>query len=65
VWLIANNVLRLPEVLGQLNTGAITDLGTAIHEFVSTPDVWLWIYIGFAISNTMMPSIRKTWAAGG
>jgi hypothetical protein len=39
----------------ELNQGAI-DLSTAITRFTTAPDFWIWFYLAFAVSNTMMPN---------
>jgi hypothetical protein len=55
IWYIANNIFKLPEILSQLNSGLIADLGGAIGRLTATPDVWLWVYLAFTVSNTMIP----------
>jgi hypothetical protein len=43
--------------------GGWASLIARVIELVRTPDVWLWAYFIFAISNTMMPSQsdRESW----
>lgn len=43
--------------------GAWTSLITHFGGMVKTPDVWLWAYLIFAVSNTMLPSQsdREPW----
>ncbi len=57
VWHVANNVLNLPGILSALNQGTI-DLSTAINQFTTAPDFWIWFYLAFTISNTMMPNFE-------
>ncbi|MBZ0303618.1 MAG: hypothetical protein K8J31_28015 [Anaerolineae bacterium] len=58
VWLIANNILRFDTFFVLIGTGRLADLSTAVGELTSTADFWLWIYLLFAISNTMIPRLR-------
>ncbi|MBC7813040.1 MAG: hypothetical protein H7175_17925 [Burkholderiales bacterium] len=58
VWYIAINVLNIQDFLNRA-TGEQGDLGTAISELTSAPDFWLWIYLAFTISNTMMPNLSE------
>ncbi len=59
VWLIANSVFDIPETAAEMNSGTLTDIGTAINRITSTPDAWLWLYLMFTISNTMIPRDTK------
>lgn len=54
VWLISNNILHIPEVLAAAQAGG-DGLSEIASRLAAIPDVWLWIYISFTISNTMMP----------
>ena len=44
--------------------GAWASLMAHFVDMFRTPDVWLWAYVIFAVSNTMLPSQsdRETWA---
>jgi len=44
--------------------GALASLMAHFVDMFRTPDVWLWAYVIFAVSNTMLPSQsdRETWA---
>lgn len=42
-------------LLTALGTGDIPTIGAALGTFLSAPDFWLWVYIIFAIANTMLP----------
>ncbi len=55
IWLITNNVLDLNAIVATLNGGSFEDIGAAFALLLSTPDVWLWVYLIFAIASTMMP----------
>ncbi len=63
IWLIATRILQLQTVLAVVQAGGLSALPGAIAEFVSTADVFLWIYIAFTIANTMMPRLTdlKGW----
>jgi hypothetical protein len=53
---------QLPEMLG---SGDVEGAITALNGLASTPELFLWIYLIFAISNTMLPSSsdRSSWLA--
>jgi hypothetical protein len=55
IWFITNNVLNVQGFLNIMHTGTVDDVSRALSVLTSTPDFWLWIYIAFTISNTMMP----------
>ncbi len=55
IWLITNNVLNLNAIVDTLRGGSFEDIGAALSLLISTPDVWLWVYLVFAIASTMMP----------
>ncbi len=53
---VGYGVFATPELMGALSAG---DLRTAFTLFVAllrAPDVWIWVYLIFAVSNTMLPS---------
>ncbi len=45
--------------------GAWTHLITHVVEMLKTSDIWLWAYLIFAVSNTMLPSRsdRESWTS--
>lgn len=59
VWHIANNILNVPGFLNDLRGNDLADFGEAAARFTAAPDFWLWVYIAFTISNTMMPDFRN------
>lgn len=64
MWFIATNVFNVPGVLATMSSGTMDDMGAGIGQLLSTPDVWLWFYLAFAISNTMMspnPQALRGW----
>jgi hypothetical protein len=58
VWLISNSVFNISEFLATIGTGKMSDVTEGIRLIASAPDFWLWIYLLFTISNTMMPNIK-------
>jgi hypothetical protein len=56
VWHIAVNVLSIPVHLASFQSGAYGDLTSGLARLTSAPDFWLWLYLAFTISNTMMPN---------
>ncbi len=60
VWHIANNILNVPGFLTEMNIGgSLVNLSTALGHFTNAPDFWIWVYLAFAISNTMMPNFAN------
>ncbi len=60
VWHIANNILNVPGFLTEMNIGgSLVNLSTALSHFTNAPDFWIWVYLAFAISNTMMPNFAN------
>ena len=58
IWLITNNILNLNLVLTVVRGGKLEDFGSALTLLLSTPDVWIWVYLVFAIANTMFPNME-------
>jgi hypothetical protein len=55
IWLVANNILNVDDAAVTLRAEGLRGLGSALGQIFSAQDVYLWIYILFAIGNTMMP----------
>ncbi len=55
IWLITNEVLNLDAIIATLRGGSFENIGAALSLLLSTPDVWLWVYLVFTIASTMMP----------
>lgn len=66
-WFIANNVIRVQDSLSLMNDGTLNNLGDTISQLTQQPDFWLWIYLLFTITNTMMPDrgVIRVWLRGG
>jgi hypothetical protein len=63
VLLIGYGWLGLGEVGQALVSGDLPLIGAAMSKTMVVPDVWLWFYLVFAISNAMLPSAsdRESW----
>ena len=63
VWLIGRYVFQIPDVISLLNTPDIGNLLAAINQMLGTSDLFIWLYLLFAVSNAMMPSPsdRRAW----
>lgn len=57
IWHIANNVLNVPAFLNEINQTGSDNLLLTIGKFTSAADFWIWVYLAFTISNTMMPNL--------
>lgn len=61
---ISYGALNLPELLSLLGNVDATVLREAFGRLLSRADLPLWIYLLFAIANTMLPTVRElrsTW----
>jgi hypothetical protein len=61
---ISYGVLNLPELLALLGNADSVALREAFSRLLSRADLPLWIYFLFAITNTMLPTVRElrsTW----
>jgi hypothetical protein len=63
VLLIGQGQLELDRLGEAFNSGNLEIIGQAITQLLLVPDVWLWVYLIFAISNAMLPSAsdRESW----
>ncbi len=71
ILLIAHFAFDLPvpidsafsETLNVPNPPDLLTVLTALRSRIDTPDLWLWLYLIFAVSNAMLPSSsdRTTW----
>lgn len=59
VWVIANGILDITAFLQTLETEGLESVGTAVGRLAAAPDFWLWIYLAFVISNTMVPDLKN------
>jgi anaerobic C4-dicarboxylate transporter len=43
--------------------GRVSSINLSIKSVIGQPDFWLWFYLIFAVSNTMLPSAsdRRAW----
>ena len=65
VLLIGEGWLDLSQIGLAVATGDLELIIEAFGNVINVPDVWLWLYLIFAISNTMLPSAsdRLAWRA--
>lgn len=49
-------IFGTPEIIAALANGAWLTGFNELAKMLKAPDVWIWIYLVFAISNTMLPS---------
>jgi len=56
VILIGHFVFGTPEIIAAFSSGDWAPGFRAFVEVLRAPDVWLWVYLVFAIVNTMLPS---------
>jgi hypothetical protein len=55
--------LGLPALWGSLKGGEVTSWPAFVTEAAARPDFWLWFYLTFTVSSTMLPSSsdRRAW----
>jgi len=63
VLLIGQGLLNLGRLGTAFNSGDVEQIIEAVARLLLVPDVWLWLYLIFAISNAMLPSAsdRESW----
>ena len=63
VALIAMLPLKMTPVAAGIYAGDWQSVAAELRELPAIPDFWLWIYLAFTISSTMMPSAsdRRAW----
>jgi hypothetical protein len=55
IYFVANNVLNVDKAWETFSSIGLSGFTTAVGEILSAGDVFLWIYLLFAIGNTIMP----------
>jgi hypothetical protein len=55
IWLVAHNTLQVAAITSPVQVRGIRGLDDALSQLLSVPDVFLWLYLLFAIGNTMLP----------
>ncbi len=65
VFLISTQIFDIPSLGDSIGTGQLDNIIAGLYQFFFTKDIWIWLYLLFAISNTMIPSAsdRKAWPA--
>jgi hypothetical protein len=63
VLFIGQGWLRLDRLGQAFTSGDLELIAEAVTQLLLVPDVWLWFYLIFAISNAMLPSAsdRESW----
>ncbi len=56
VYYLSTSILELDALLAAIGTGNLEVIGRGVKDFLSTGDVWLWLYLMFALSNGMIPT---------
>ncbi len=56
IWLVAHGILNVDAFAANVRANGLRDLGGALEQLLTAPDFFLWVYILFAIGNTMMPA---------
>lgn len=67
VGYIALNPLGVPALWNGFASGSFEDVGHGVTILFSKADFWIWFYLAFAVSSTMMPSRsdRRGWLPVG
>jgi hypothetical protein len=67
LWISGKDQLNLPQIFTAIRTNDLSVIGAAFQMLVTKPDFLLWLYVLFAVSNTMMPSRdgRRGWLIVG
>jgi len=67
IMLLGVNRLGLLPLTGRVGETLVSNLWQALATLPERPDVWVWVYLAFAISSTMLPSAsdRQSWLALG
>ncbi len=55
IWFVTNNIFDIGGFLEIASSGELEDIGAAFSRLTATPDFWLWMYLVFAVSATMIP----------
>jgi hypothetical protein len=63
IFLVATRIFDVEILADAVSMGSLDNITVAFNNILSTKDLWVWLYLLFTISNTMIPSTsdRKTW----
>lgn len=63
VLVIADNIFEISDVVQTLQGGTLDHFRRAVNQLIGATDFWLWAYLLFTITNTMMPEpdVFKRW----
>jgi hypothetical protein len=55
--------MGLNTIWESLTQGQVSSINLALKSIIARPDFWLWFYLAFTVSSTMMPSAsdRRAW----
>jgi hypothetical protein len=56
IVLVGSLIFETPEILRALSSGDLVLAWQGLLHVLEAPDIWIWGYLVFAISNTMLPS---------
>ncbi len=56
IVLIGSLIFETPEILHALSNGNLLLAWQGLLHVLQAPDIWVWVYLVSAISNTMLPS---------
>jgi hypothetical protein len=62
ISLIGNLVLGVDELWASVPQGGLDLVVAGVRQIMNVPDVWVWLYLIFAVSNAMLPSESDMWA---
>ncbi len=57
IWLVASQVLAVSDIMNSASSRPDA-IPAALSDLVAVPDFWLWVYLAFAVGNTMMPDLK-------
>lgn len=63
IGLVGVSMLGLNSLWTGITQGQLAPLNSTIQSIIDQPDFWLWFYLVFTVSSTMMPSAsdRRAW----
>ena len=63
ITIVGTSGLGLNSLWASLMQGQLSSINTAMKSIIAQPDFWLWFYLVFTVSSTMMPSAsdRRAW----
>ncbi len=59
IWHVAANIFNVQAFITTISSGELDDVLLGFRTLTSVPDFWLWFYLVFTVSNTMLPTNLK------